>query len=958
MALERLRKEMEEMELTEVSRKNFLIYKKEGNVINNKINDDRFTGKKKKMYRSPDLQVMIFLQLMEIERLTLENNNYKEKDFSAPYLVNCIELDRVSTEYSKLKELHESEMVRTRELETKVFEYEGKVALISQEVERVKMLLETRSKENKTFKDELDSANSKLRFYSNAENELETLRREIERLKMVIVSKDNEVEKWKRDYTEVLSNFKGLEDKNVLLENEIHRLNNIYNSLNAEYKEKMRGYEAEVKNLKEEIERLNKLLETRDNEIEEWRVKFTRIELTLKDYRALQKKHKELEGIIVEYEKKFEKYEQEMEDYSRLKVTLHEAELKITKLNGEIDELNETITSKDLRIEELERIISEWERKLQPSFDRIKELEIKLSKLQKEHEICSSVKKKLKDLEAKETNMTKEIQNLKRELEFRLGEIEKWKYEYSVLEIKLQELQACEEKMYEYEEQKDIMASEISRLNSEIRARNETISVLKIEISRLQMAIKEFKGLSKNYEEAEARIEMLSRTKSDADSKAKGQESEFSREKDRLIKINVKLKGDIADLRSKLSTANQKVDSLKEMNEGISGDLAEKCTDYLKLKRKFERLKVLMDKFREMEGKFIDSEMFIKEFRPLLVKYFQLESDSKEQTALIAEYQSSVSIMKQEIVRLKSLIHSLEDELQQSKSGHSICELRFKDYEERLSCLGQEIERLQVKGRMRPSGMERTDIESISQELHRANTMSQEKEERIVRLNEVIDKLKIEISERESRIISLEMDKKTLNQRIASTSNTDFVRQNQSEQELIILKEKEVNLNSRIASLTQELETVNTRLQREMQNSSGNQNLQSEITSLRSQVSSLETKIVSQTTSMRELETLSSEKQVEIQNLQTKISSLQTQVREAENSRTTILQLEEKISFITQENERLRISISDKEEKIRLLETSDSSELEMKIGFMSTEIERLKLLNNQLEEKAAALEAR
>lgn len=149
------------------------------------------------------------------------------------------------------------------------------------------------------------------------ENRNALLGQEIERLNVVIRGKLGEIDEWKSRYSKLELQFTTL----------------------RQLESKISEYENRIGLLTQEIERLNNVLRQRLGEIEEWKGRYSKLEIQLSHYRGYEDKVRELEertsmlvGQLEEWKSKYSKLEITITQYRGYEGKLADYENRIALL--------------------------------------------------------------------------------------------------------------------------------------------------------------------------------------------------------------------------------------------------------------------------------------------------------------------------------------------------------------------------------------------------------------------------------------------------------------------------------------------------------------------------------------------------------------------------------------------------------------------------------------------------
>jgi uncharacterized small protein (DUF1192 family) len=160
------------------------------------------------------------------------------------------------------------------------------------------------------------------------ENRIALLTQEIERLNGVLRQRAEEIDNWKSRYSKIeisITEYKGLEGR-------------------------LREYENRIALLSQEIERLNGVLKSRADEIEQWRVNYSKLEITINEYKVIESRGKDMEGRVSmllreidDWKSRYSKLEISIGEYRNLEGRLKEYENRLVKNINGVNQFNNLI---------------------------------------------------------------------------------------------------------------------------------------------------------------------------------------------------------------------------------------------------------------------------------------------------------------------------------------------------------------------------------------------------------------------------------------------------------------------------------------------------------------------------------------------------------------------------------------------------------------------------------------
>ena len=320
---------------------------------------------------------------MEISRLN-DELNYKNR-----------ENGELKNKLSKL----EITIRELREREALIIEYENKIALLSQEVERLNSLLKRKGDEinnlNSTISSleaELNSKEYEISDYKAKiskleitirdlkakceqiialENQVAMLSQEIERLNSMLRGKTSELDNFKRSSTTFQTT---IEEREIELGNlrgdlnakarQYDELNMKYTTIVSELRSKdatIQEYENRIALLSQEVERLNSMMKTRANEIEEWKMKYSRLESESAQFG--RDKLYEYETKISTLTSEIESLTLQLSEFATFKTKYNSVLLHVVLLCAEIDALRINDEAKRKEVANVQKEMKEERRK-------------------------------------------------------------------------------------------------------------------------------------------------------------------------------------------------------------------------------------------------------------------------------------------------------------------------------------------------------------------------------------------------------------------------------------------------------------------------------------------------------------------------------------------------------------------------------------------------------------------
>ena len=665
----------------------------------------------------------ISLQSSELQNLSNENNNLKEKLRKL-----IVEIEELSTSLrlkdSKIQELefrfkgNADEIERNSQweisrLKTSIADYEQKIVLLTQEMEKWRIASQDRNKELENYRirlEEIDSQEKlkKMRVSSeihNYEQENESLRRKLKELVEELSHTSNKL----RD-TEQNTRF--ITDENFRLKDAIKVLESklLLGSQKPDFSNEISNLKEKIRLLVVEIEQLNQVIRAKDNriqEIETSRKEHSKQAHVSSDLQALEQENlslkrkasdleSELKQINLKLQELEQKYRlqseelmqkklnnQELEysqkDHFLMKTQTIEYESKISSISHELDlhksKINElesvkrlleaNIQEKEANLIKLNSLIIEnkgIQSSMQGSQDTIKKLLIELEESQKALRVAEGLK-------AQNQALSYELESLRNERKEHMTRMSNISVNETESQNKISTLIA----------EKEVLSRELDHSKENLKR---LASNHMEEINQYKRILEEFQSKMSNLSD-KSRIEEL---------QSQNQQLMIS-----LDSANVKN-------RSLLKTIEEMSQNLLEKDrriESMNIEFSSKSTNYELISEK-QRIKDLMNdleysrkKALELEEKLLTKDSKLTELSLLAIEIERLNSSvsSKDQTIarIIQELQASnqlvlelqakqsksgvsrddeLRMLRSDNERLKSDILAKERELQKTQANH------------------------------------------------------------------------------------------------------------------------------------------------------------------------------------------------------------------------------------------------------------------------------------------------
>lgn len=307
----------------------------------------------------------------------------------------------------------------------------------------------------------------------SAFKEKETAESEMKNLHNIIKMKESEIEELKFKYKQLENNNRdgrNLEQKLVIMSGDYDKLQRMFQERSKDYEaiknknlnleatihdlkmkhDRQQDYENRIALLSSEISRLNSQLKDKNDELENWRMRCSKLEYSTKEINVFESEmHRTRELLelrnkeIQEWKARCLKYENSLSDFKSSQFRVKENEDRILLYMADIERLNHTVKAKNQEIERLELTLTHKQ------------------------------------------GTDKEIFSLKEINDIRLREIEELRIKCQRLEENSFELRNKQTLIMEYENKIVMLSTELERMNQLLRIKNEELESLKLQSSRV-----------------------------------------------------------------------------------------------------------------------------------------------------------------------------------------------------------------------------------------------------------------------------------------------------------------------------------------------------------------------------------------------------------------------------------------------------------------------------------------
>lgn len=325
----------------------------------------------------------------------------------------------------------EEEVLKAKDLEHYKDELASKLKLTMNEVERLHSNINARRDEMENYKRLLTERDAELSRYKNLENEIKSYESKInyskienDRINGILKSRMAEIEDWKertKKLEAALSSYSRLEmDKKAaddrhqqqVKQNEEMKyyVSKLENDINGYRKNEglLKDLEKNNAMLTKEIERLNGNLKNQAGELNDFRVRYSKIESSLNEYKNIEEKLRDYQNKIALLTTEMERLNDLLKDRNKEISQLENEKLEIYQqisyyknYESKIGEKDQIIAKNNETINALKRDIENWQIKTRDADTKARELENTLFRASQEKEKLGSMIK-LKNSEYEE----------------------------------------------------------------------------------------------------------------------------------------------------------------------------------------------------------------------------------------------------------------------------------------------------------------------------------------------------------------------------------------------------------------------------------------------------------------------------------------------------------------------------------------------------------------------------
>lgn len=555
-------------------------------------------------------------------------------------------------------------------LEGRSMEYERKIEMLTRDMEKLGFVYREKARENEELKVNLAKMDSQISDRSLLEGE-------IRKLKDILEGKLQEIDNLKAKNS-------GLEL--ALQEKDGSQL-------------RFRDYEEKIRALSNELEKVSSILRAKHEEIEEWRLKWAKIEGNLHDRELLETEIMKLKGILeyklqeIENLKAFSsKTELKLAEIGQTEGRLKEYESKVQYMHQELEKMSNLLRMKHEEVEAMKLKCSKYETNLRDEavlaseFGKMKDiLEKKLSELDDSKAKCSQYEILInemtkqeplcKEMQKKIDILTREIEKLSSVLKEKASEIEEWRLKYSKLEASIRDREGLEVEIFKL---KEILQVKIRELD-EWKSRYAKMEVYLSENSGLEGKIQDYENKIFNLMKEIERLGQVLQGKITELDEARGKISRL----ETYNRDTEVLERELRNMKEILGGKLIENDDLRANNTKLEYHLSEKGNYDDKLREYEDKVSLLANELEKMSRFLREKTEENEELRTLLAK---LEGGSRDR-----------DFLTNELLRMKSLFSQKMSEMDEQRQRLAIIpamKQEMKSLENQISAANQEIQNL------------------------------------------------------------------------------------------------------------------------------------------------------------------------------------------------------------------------------------------------------------------------
>ena len=611
-------------------------------------------------------------------RLSAGQMNKLQNEFKSV----CAELDDLKRRFQDLQNSNK-----------KMSEYESKIALLSQEVERLNSVVDKKNKEVNSLGGKLGEIDLMNKNIGNLQEKITRLVSENTDINGEMSSAQenlrlsaNQNQKIMKELNDYKQKIDQNSQENNLLKQKINKLFNENSSLNDEVsnaQESVRLSSAAQSKMAREIHEYREQITINTKETETYKIKIQKLfveNTSLGDeVRGAQENIRLSSGTISKLTNELkqtcsenEELKRQLKDTTNVNKKLPEYESKIAMLSQEIERLNGVIDKKNAEV----RGFKEGEVEAENMAQQVRQLSVQMKRITGENEgLYSEVSQGQEQIRLSNNQISK----LKTEVDT---------YRSSMDDMKRKTMDVSSSKNSEYEAKIAMFSQEIERLNVIVEKKNN-------EVSQLNKKLHDIDGMNKSIGDLQGKIKRLAN------------ENYEMEEEVRAAQENVRL------------SSNQNAKMLKEIN------------DYK----------------QRIDGNDRENEMFKKKINNLVSENTNLESEVRNAQESMRLSSATQAKLQRELMEMKSRItdnntdsETFRLKIQKLSSENNALNDEFRGVQENLRLSSGTISKLTNELKM--TCKENEELKKKIEEIYKYKSKCMDYEEKIILLSAEIQRLR------------------------------------------------------------------------------------------------------------------------------------------------------------------------------------------------------------------------
>ena len=805
---------------------------------------------------------------------------------------------KLNTEIDELKNTITEKDTKITELNNKITELENQLKTCQEQCAKDKEQCE---KDKQALRDqiaELEKAKSNLEIQVKENREL------IEQLRKQITSLEKQVEDWKKIVGEKDTKIKELENNIKDLNTKLDTANNANTELTKQLatatekitglENKIRDLESKVEELNNKVTELNKTIEAKDAEIK-----------TLNDtITTLKEKVATLETEKAKDKEAYDKDKAELErQIQEAKDALATKEKELGNVKTELEQVKNDLSTEKAKTAGLE--------------EQVKAKDEMITKLNKDIEELKAQLAKAKD---GNTTIVKEKETIIKEKETL---IEKLTSEKSELEKQLAAEKAKNENL---EKQITDLNAKVDKANKDLNKANENIFNLEKELAAEKAKnaeiMKQLEKLGKDLDDKNKEVTTLNKTITTLKEQVAKLETEKAKDKEQFEAEKTALQKKLDNANQELTKKNEEVNLINNKLEQIKKELENEKINNATLT---EQNKAKDEKIAELE----------KQLADIQGKLNQSNDDLKKANDRIAELEKELltktnenKVLTEQVEKLGKDLETKTNEVNTLTNKVSELENQVAEQKAKSEADAKEIERLTK------------ELEDLRKQLANKNTEVEGLNNQIITLKETVKTLEGEKTELTNNVTRLETEVKELKDKL-ETADNKIIELEKENARLIEsnknLSEKVTELDKKVKKTEEENLTLKDKIEelnKKLAEANNSQCDADEFNKLKQEKAALEAKLEG--------------KDDLIQELRNQIAEFKEQLKDLNELRDKVKELEIRIVTLTNENTNLKADLDKANEKITNLENQLAAE-KTKNTELSEEVDKLKEAKDNLE---------